>query len=531
VLQTLAGRPLLAHVLETARALEPAAIHVVYGHGGDQVPRAFEGADVEWCRQAEQLGTGHAVAQALPGVPDDHTVLILCGDVPLVEISTLRRLLLAAAGGAIALLTADLDDPTGYGRVLRDERGRITGILEHKDANESARRVREVNTGLLALGAADLRRWLARIDNDNAQGEYYLTDIVALAVEAGRQVDSVPAQSPIEALGINDKLQLATAERAFQRREAERLMDLGATLADPDRLDVRGRLSVGTDVFIDVGAVFEGEVHLGDGVHVGPYAVISDSRLEAGCFVHPHSVIAGLRAGPGCEIGPFARIRPGVEFAARVKVGNFVEVKNSRVADGSKMNHLSYIGDTTVGRHVNVGAGTITCNYDGANKHRTVIGDGAFIGSGVMLVAPVEVGDRATIGAGSTIAKDAPADQLTVARTRQTSVEGWKRPRKRNNAANGRESSKDAIGAERSKDTAGAERSKGTAGAERSKDTAGAEPSKDTAGAEAEGSLDTARIKSSNGAAAASGGESAQGPGHAATPTENRASRGHAPTK
>ncbi len=430
VLQPLAGRPMLAHVLATARALAPQSIHVVYGHGGERVPQAFPDSEVDWCLQADQLGTGHAVAQALPRIPQAHTVLILCGDVPLVRPETVERLTAAAEGG-LALLTAELDDPRGYGRVLRDERGRVARIVEERDATDDERRVREVNTGLLAAGAADLKGWLERLDNDNAQGEYYLTNVAAMAAAAGRTVEGVLVDSSLEVLGINDKVQLAAAERAFQRREAERLMRAGATLADPERIDVRGRLDVGADVRVDVGCIFEGEVELGDRVSVGAYSVLKDVRLGADTKVHAHSVLEGVAAGEACEIGPFARLRPGADLAGHVKVGNFVEIKKSRIAEGSKVNHLTYLGDTTVGRNVNVGAGTVTCNYDGANKHRTTIGDEAFIGSGVMLVAPVEVGAGATIGAGSTIPRDAPAGRLTVARTRQTTVEGWKRPVKK----------------------------------------------------------------------------------------------------
>ncbi|HEU4620481.1 MAG TPA: bifunctional UDP-N-acetylglucosamine diphosphorylase/glucosamine-1-phosphate N-acetyltransferase GlmU [Gammaproteobacteria bacterium] len=432
VLQPLAGRPMLAHVLTTARALEPAAIHVVYGHGGEQVRESFdEDADVRWCLQAQQLGTGHAVAQAMPEIPADHTVLILYGDVPLVPAAALERLVRRAAEGAVAMLTAELDDPTGYGRVLRDTEGRVTRVVEHKDATEAERRVREINTGLLAVGARDLGRWIGALDNDNVQGEYYLTDIVAAAFRDGREVEGVLADRASDVLGINDRAQLALAERAYQRREAERLMTLGATLADPARLDVRGEVEIGTDVFIDVGVVLEGRVRLGDRAVIGPYCVIKDAALGEDCVVHAHTVIEGLVAARACEIGPFARLRPGVELAAQVKVGNFVEIKKSRIGDGSKVNHLTYVGDASVGRKVNVGAGTITCNYDGANKHRTVIGDNAFIGSGAMLVAPVEIGNDATIGAGSTITKNAPPGELTLARTRQTSVEGWKRPQKK----------------------------------------------------------------------------------------------------
>ena len=431
VLQPLAGRPLLAHVLATARTLDPAAIYVVYGHGGDQVKEAFADQDLEWVLQSEQLGTGHAVAQALPKIPDDTQVLVLCGDVPLVRTRTLQRLLLDSASGDLALLTAEVDDPSGYGRVLRNELGEVARVVEEKDATPDERRVNEVNTGLLALAAGSLRRFLSKLDNDNAQGEYYLTDVIGLAVERGIKVHGIVVDTPTEVLGINDRAQLAYAERTVQRKIADELMNRGVTFADPDRVDVRGELKAGTDVFIDVGAVFAGSVELGDRVTIGPYAVIADSKLGDGCVVHAHTVMRGVVAGPDCEIGPFARLRPGANLASQVKVGNFVELKNSEVADGSKINHLSYVGDTTVGRDVNIGAGTITCNYDGANKHRTVIGDRVFIGSGVELVAPVEIGADATIGAGSTIAKDAPAGELTLARSKQVTVPGWQRPKKK----------------------------------------------------------------------------------------------------
>jgi len=427
VLQPLSGRPLLAHVIDAARALEPAAIHIVYGHGGDRVRAEFPDPDLGWCLQAEQLGTGHAVAQALPAIPDDHTVLVLCGDVPLVRHDTLRRVV-AAADGGLALLTARLDPPTGYGRVLRDSAGRVTRIVEERDATDEERRVNEINTGLMAMGAANLRRWLSRVTNDNAQGEYYLTDVIAMAFDEGLDVRGEPTEDPLEAMGINDKAQLAAAERAYQRAQAERLMAKGVTIADPSRIDIRGVVEVGRDVFLDVGVILEGRVTLGDRARIGAYSVLTDVRLGADSVVHPHSVLQGVDAGRGCEIGPFARIRPETVLADRVKVGNFVETKKANVAAGSKINHLSYVGDATIGADVNVGAGTITCNYDGANKHRTVIGDGAFIGSNTALVAPVEIGAGATIGAGSTITKEAPAGELTVARARQVTVPGWKRP-------------------------------------------------------------------------------------------------------
>jgi bifunctional UDP-N-acetylglucosamine pyrophosphorylase/glucosamine-1-phosphate N-acetyltransferase len=431
VLQPLAGRPMLAHVLASARALDPAAIHVVYGHGGDTVKAAFPDADVSWVLQEKQLGTGHAVGKALPSIPDGHQVLVLLGDVPLVSKRTLQRLVKDSAAGELALLTAVVDDPSGYGRVIRDEHGMVSRIVEEKDASDDERRVNEINTGLIAFQAGLLRRYLARLDNDNAQGEYYLTDVIALAAADGTKILGTVIQSTTEVLGINDRVQLALAERTLQREIARDLMTQGVTLADPERLDVRGTLTVGRDVFIDVGAVLEGNVVLGDRVRIGPHAVIADSKLGDDCVVHPHCVLKDVVAGPSCEIGPFARLRPGVELASKVKVGNFVEIKKSQIADGSKVNHLTYIGDTTIGRDVNVGAGTITCNYDGANKHRTVIGDRAFIGSGVMLVAPVGVGADATIGAGSTLTKDAPQGELTLERSKQVTVPGWQRPKKK----------------------------------------------------------------------------------------------------
>jgi bifunctional UDP-N-acetylglucosamine pyrophosphorylase/glucosamine-1-phosphate N-acetyltransferase len=431
VLQPLAGRPLLEHVLRAARSLRPAAIHVVYGHGGEQVRGAFaDQPDLAWALQAEQLGTGHAVLQAMPAIPDDHRVLVLCGDVPLIRPQMLERLV-AEADGTLALLTARLDDATGYGRVLRDTTGRVTRIVEHKDATADERQVTEINTGLMACGARALRRYLGALKNDNAQGEYYLTDVIGLAVADGVAVDGIVADSATEVLGINDRAQLAAAERALQRRQAAELMARGVTLADPDRIDVRGEVAVGRDVFIDVGVVLEGKVVLGDRVRIEAYAVIRNCTLGADTVVHPHCVLESSAAGDDCEIGPFSRLRPGSVLSGHVKVGNFVEVKNSHIAPHSKVNHLTYVGDATVGTGVNVGAGTITCNYDGANKHRTVIGDNAFIGSGTMLVAPVEVGAGATIGAGSTITKDAPAGELTVGRARQATIPGWQRPKKK----------------------------------------------------------------------------------------------------
>ena len=432
VLQPLAGRPILEHVIRTARALKPAAIHVVYGHGGEQVRAAFaEQSDLNWALQAEQLGTGHAVMQAMPAIPDEHRVLVLCGDVPLIQPQTLQGLVGADTGGKLVLLTALLDDATGYGRVLRNARGDVTRIVEHKDATDDERRVNEINTGLIALEAGALRRYLGRLKNDNAQREYYLTDIIGMAFADKVKVDGIVAESPTEVLGINDREQLAVAERALQRRHAADLMARGVTLADPERLDVRGEVTVGRDVFIDVGVVLEGKVVLGDRVRIEPYAVVRNCTLGADTVVHPHCHLESSAAGDDCEIGPFSRLRPGTVLSGHVKVGNFVEMKNSHIGPHSKVNHLTYVGDATVGTGVNVGAGTITCNYDGANKHRTVIGDNAFIGSGVMLVAPVEIGAGATIGAGSTITKDTPQGELTLARPKQVTIPGWQRPKKK----------------------------------------------------------------------------------------------------
>ena len=431
VLQPLAGRPLLSHVLQCADALRPDAIHVVYGHGGEAVRARFaDVASLCWVEQAERLGTGHAVAQAIPDIPDDHQVLVLCGDVPLLQPATLETLLSGSAHG-VGVLTVELPDATGYGRIVRDAAGRVTAIVEERDADEATRALREINTGVIAAPAARLRGWLSRLRNDNAQGEYYLTDIIAMAVAEGMPVVGIRAGDADEVAGINTRQQLADAETALRRRAARMLMAQGAILADPARIDVRGEVTVGQDVFLDANVTLEGRVELGDGVRVGPNVVLRDVSLGAGTEVHPFSLLEGVSCGTHCQLGPYARVRPGSQLADRVKIGNFVEVKNSRLADGAKANHLSYVGDAEVGRDVNIGAGTITCNYDGANKHRTVIGDGAFIGSGVELVAPVEIGAGATIGAGSTIAKDAPAEQLTLARSRQTTLRHWQRPTKK----------------------------------------------------------------------------------------------------
>ena len=430
VLQPLAGSPLLQHVIDTARQLEPAGLHVVYGHGGEQVQAAMAAEKLGWALQAQQLGTGHAVMQAMPAIPDDHLVLILYGDVPLTRLDTLRALIAAAADGSMSLLTVNMRDPSGYGRILRDAAGRPVAIVEHKDATEQQRAVREINTGLMAVPAKLLRRWLTSLRNDNAQGEYYLTDIVATAVREQVAVNAVIAADEVEVMGVNDKVQLAEVEAALRARRARELMIAGATLADPARIDVRGQVEVGPDVFIDVNVVFTGRVKLGPRVRIGPNCFITDADIGADTELRANCHVVEARVGERCDIGPFARLRPGAVLNNNVHIGNFVEVKNSEIGEGSKANHLSYIGDATIGSKVNVGAGTITCNYDGFNKWPTLIEDGAFIGSGAMLVAPVRIGAGATIGAGSTITRAAPGGTLTLERSKQTSVEGWQAPKK-----------------------------------------------------------------------------------------------------
>ncbi len=428
VLQPLAGRPLLAHVLETAQALAPRRICVVYGHGGELVRERLDGPGLVWARQEPQLGTGHAVQQAMPQLEDGDAALVLYGDVPLTSVATLERLCAAGEGGGLALLTVALDDPTGYGRIIRDANGRVVRIVEQKDATAEELAVREVNTGILIAPIERLRDWLGRVTNRNAQGEYYLTDIIALAVADGVPVSTVQPAAVWETLGVNSKRQLAELERIGQRNIAEALMDGGVTVIDPARLDVRGTLECGRDVEIDVGCVFEGRVVLGDGVRVGAHCVVRDATLGAGTRLAPFSHVEGTSTGEACVIGPYARTRPGTRLADEVHLGNFVEVKNSTIDAHSKANHLAYVGDADVGQRVNIGAGTITCNYDGANKHRTVIEDDVFIGSDTQLVAPVRVGRGATLGAGTTLTKDAPPEQLTVSRARQASLAGWKRP-------------------------------------------------------------------------------------------------------
>jgi len=440
VLHSLAGRALLRHVMDTVGGLAARQVVVITGNGAAEVEAAVAGwargnggAPPRFARQEPQLGTGHAVQQAVPLLPDDGTTLILNGDVPLIEAATLRRLIEQGDAAQLALLSVDLPDPTGYGRILRDG-GAVRAIVEHKDATEEQRRISEVYTGFMAVPNALLKRWLSRLTNDNAQGEYYLTDIVALAVQDGVKVVAVRAADPIQVEGVNSPLQLAQLERAYQLRQARRLMEQGVRLADPARFDVRGELECGQDVDIDVNCVFEGRVSLADGVRIGANCVIANAAIAAGAVIHPFTHIdgerSGVKVGEGALIGPFARLRPGADLGPEVHVGNFVEIKNSSLARGAKANHLAYLGDAVVGERVNYGAGSITANYDGANKHRTVIEDDVHIGSNCVLVAPVRIGRGGTVGGGSTITKDTAPGALAVARGRQVSIAGWERPRK-----------------------------------------------------------------------------------------------------
>ena len=431
VLHKVGASPLLEHVYLLARALEADKISIVYGHGGEAVLDRLRHLDAIWVEQKERLGTGHAVMQLADDIRDDATVLILYGDVPLLGEATVRNLLSLTHDGSVGLLTVDLDDPHGYGRIVRDEAGEVLRIVEEKDATAQERLIQEGNTGILALNGGRLKQWLGRLENKNAQGEYYLTDVIALAVKDGVAVRTVRAASVDEVLGVNNRQQLAHLERVYQSAWAERVMLQGVTLRDPGRFDVRGTLeSVGQDVEIDINVLLEGRVSIGDRVSIGPNCVIRDSVIGDDVVIHAHSVIEEASVGRGCRVGPFARLRPATELGAEVHVGNFVEIKKSNVAEGSKINHLSYVGDARVGAGVNIGAGTITCNYDGANKFLTVIEDGAFIGSDTQLVAPVTIGRNATIGAGSTITRDAPADALTLSRVKQVTLDGWKRPTK-----------------------------------------------------------------------------------------------------
>jgi len=430
VLQPIAGQPMLAHVIAVARELEPDAIHVVHGHGGEQVQATFaDQPDLSWAHQEHQLGTGHAVAQAMPGVPDTATVLVLYGDVPLIRAGTLRALL--DKPGRLAVLVADMADPRGYGRIVRDAEGKVAAIVEQKDASEEQQRITTINTGIIAAESTALRRWLGQLSNENAQGEYYLTDVFAAAASEFTPAEMAVVADAQEAEGANDPWQLSQLERAWQLRQVRALCAQGARVLDPARVDVRGRVTVGRDVQIDVDVILEGDVELGDGVSIGPFTRLQDVRLGPGTQVRAHCDLEGVVTEGTAHIGPYARLRPGTVLADGVHIGNFVETKKARLGVGSKANHLSYLGDAEIGSGTNIGAGTITCNYDGVNKSQTIIGDRAFIGSNSALVAPVEIGDGATIAAGSVITRNAPADKLSVARARQQVIEGWQRPVKK----------------------------------------------------------------------------------------------------
>ena len=427
VLHALAGKPLLSHVIDTARQLSPSRCCVVYGHGGDKVPTQLAADDLQFVLQEPQLGTGHAVMQAVSKLNEDQPTLVLYGDVPLTTVATLRALTEKAGKDKLAILTIAMDDPAGYGRIVR-EQNKIVRIVEQKDATDLERQIHEVNTGILVAPTRQLKDWLSRLSNHNAQGEYYLTDIIALAVKDNVVIESKQPSHAWETLGVNSKVQLAELERIHQNNLAHQLLEQGVTLADPARIDIRGELHCARDVSIDVGCVFEGQVHIGQGVSIGAYCVIKNSRIADNANIKPFTHIDEASVGSDSQIGPYARLRPGTTLGPDVHVGNFVEIKNSEFGAHSKANHLAYVGDTTVGSRVNIGAGTITCNYDGANKHRTIIEDDAFIGSDTQLVAPVTVGKGATIGAGTTLTKDAPPDSLTVSRARQTTIAGWQRP-------------------------------------------------------------------------------------------------------
>jgi len=430
VLHPVAGKSMLGHVIDTARLLKPQGIHVVIGHGAELVRERLAADDLNFVLQSEQLGTGHAVAQALPALSAER-VLILYGDVPLIEVETLQRLLQQVSEQQLGLLTVNLNDPTGYGRIVRDENGVVKAIVEHKDASAEQRLIREGNTGILAVPGKKLGDWLGRLSNSNAQGEYYLTDVIAMAVADGLVVATEQAADEMEVLGANDRIQLSQLERHYQYRAARRLMVQGVTLIDPARFDLRGEVTVGRDVSIDINVILEGQVLIEDGVQIGPNCVIKNSVLRKGAIVKANSHLEGAEVGEGADCGPFARLRPGSVLGAKAHVGNFVELKNARMGEGAKAGHLSYLGDAEIGARTNIGAGTITCNYDGANKFKTVLGEDVFIGSNSALVAPVTLGDRATTGAGSVITGDVPPNTLAVGRAKQRNIEGWKRPTKK----------------------------------------------------------------------------------------------------
>ncbi|MGF1806807.1 bifunctional UDP-N-acetylglucosamine diphosphorylase/glucosamine-1-phosphate N-acetyltransferase GlmU [Aliivibrio sifiae] len=430
VLHTLAGKPMAKHVIDTCEGLGAKNIHLVYGHGGDQMQAELGQERVTWVLQAEQLGTGHAVNQASPEFADDEKVLILYGDVPLISAETVENLLDAQPTGGIALLTVVLDNPMGYGRIIR-RNGPVIAIVEQKDATEEQKLIKEINTGVMVATGGDLKRWLAALKNENAQGEYYLTDIIAAAHDEGRAVEAVHPVSPIEVEGVNDRAQLARLERAFQLAQAQKLLEQGVMLRDPSRFDLRGSLQCGMDIEIDVNVIIEGNVTLGDNVVIGAGCVLKDCEIDDNTIVRPYSVIEGATVGEDCTVGPFTRLRPGAELCNDAHVGNFVEVKNVRLGEGSKANHLTYLGDAEIGQRVNVGAGVITCNYDGANKFKTIIGDDVFVGSDSQLIAPVTIANGATVGAGSTVTKDVSENELYISRAKERRIANWQRPVKK----------------------------------------------------------------------------------------------------
>ena len=432
VLHLLAGKSLLSHVLDTANALLPDKICVVYGHGNDTVRDAIGNNQLIWVKQEPQLGTGHALMQALPHLENKGLTLVLYGDVPLISLETLQKLITASSEENLALLTVRLEEPSGYGRIVRDsETNNITAIVEDKDTNIDQQKINEINTGIMVIPNVKLHEWLPKLENKNSQKEYYLTDIVAMAAKAGEKIEAVHPYNNWEILGVNSKVQLAALERTYQRNYAEKLLEQGVTLTDPSRIDIRGKLDCRKDVEIDINCIFEGVVILGDGVKIGAHCILKDVKIKAGTTILPFSLIEDAVVGKDCRIGPFSRIRPGTSLADEVHIGNFVEIKNSSINAGSKVNHLSYVGEATVGKKVNVGAGTITCNYDGVNKFQTVIEDNVFIGSDTQLIAPVKITSGSTIGAGSTITMDTPPEKLTLSRSKQRSIPGWKRPTKK----------------------------------------------------------------------------------------------------
>ncbi|QFT11233.1 bifunctional UDP-N-acetylglucosamine diphosphorylase/glucosamine-1-phosphate N-acetyltransferase GlmU [Vibrio sp. THAF190c] len=430
VLHTLAGKPMVKHVIDTCNGLGAQNIHLVYGHGGDQMKATLAEEQVNWALQAEQLGTGHAVDQASAHFADDEKVLVLYGDVPLISAETIENLLDAQPTGGIALLTVVLDNPTGYGRIIR-KNGPVVAIVEQKDATDEQKLIKEINTGVMVATGGDLKRWLSGLSNDNAQGEYYLTDVIAAAHDEGRAVEAVHPNSPIEVEGVNDRSQLARLERAYQAEQADKLLKQGVMLRDPSRFDLRGELQCGMDVEIDVNVIIEGSVSIGDNVTIGAGCVLKDCEIDDNTVIRPYSVIEGATVGEDCTVGPFTRLRPGADMRNDSHVGNFVEVKNTRLGEGSKANHLTYLGDAEIGQRVNVGAGAITCNYDGANKFKTIIGDDVFVGSDSQLIAPVTIANGATVGAGSTVTRDVAESELVISRAKERKIANWQRPVKK----------------------------------------------------------------------------------------------------